>query len=79
MIKIIILIVWLGMCLYIWINEIKINKEQRKFINEMLHGKRQGHEFNKRRMCEHFCKYKDTAETQEDLDMQCEICPLNEL
>lgn len=36
-------------------------------------------EFEKRRMCNSYCKHKDTAESQEDLDMLCEICPLNNL
>lgn len=36
-------------------------------------------EFEKRRMCSSYCKHRDTAETQEDLDMLCEICPLNKL
>lgn len=36
-------------------------------------------EFEKRRMCSSYCKHRDTAETQEDLDMLCEICPLNNL
>lgn len=35
--------------------------------------------FEKRRMCNSYCKHRDTAETQEDLDMLCEICPLNKL
>lgn len=36
-------------------------------------------EFEKRRMCSSYCKHKDTAETQEDLDWLCESCPLNNL
>jgi len=36
-------------------------------------------EFEKRRMCSSYCKHKDTAETQEDLDWICASCPLNNL
>ena len=54
-------------------------QEQKKLLNAMQQGKQEAREFNKRRMCETYCKYRHIAATQEDLDVHCEICPLNEL
>lgn len=74
-------IAWIftGINIYCVIDARKRHKAYKKMFKEIEQGKRQAHAFNKRRMCEQFCKYMDTAETQEDLDMQCEICPLSEL
>ena len=36
-------------------------------------------EYQKRRMCNHFCKYKDTAENEEELEWKCANCPIAEL
>lgn len=58
-----------------------INKRA-KAISALYEAQERRHrlkEFEKRRMCSSYCKHKDTAETQEDLDMLCEICPLNNL
>lgn len=36
-------------------------------------------EYQKRRMCNSFCKYKETAENEEELEWKCANCPIAEL
>ena len=36
-------------------------------------------EYQKGRMCDNYCKYKETAETQEELDWKCQDCPVGQL
>lgn len=36
-------------------------------------------EYQKRRMCSSYCKFRESAKTQEELDWKCADCPINEL
>ena len=36
-------------------------------------------QYQKRRMCNHFCKFKESAETEEELEWKCASCPIAEL
>ena len=36
-------------------------------------------EYQKRRMCNSFCKFKESAETEEELEWKCANCPIAEL
>ncbi len=36
-------------------------------------------DYQKRRMCNDFCKFKETAETEEELEWKCANCPIAEL
>ena len=36
-------------------------------------------EYQKRRMCDKYCRYIETTETQEELDWICANCPVGEL
>ena len=56
----------------------RANNKQAKAV-QAWHEAHRLKEFEKRRMCSSYCKHRDTAKTQEDLDMQCEICTLNKL
>lgn len=36
-------------------------------------------EYQKRRMCNNFCKFKESAKTEEELEWKCYDCPIAEL
>ena len=36
-------------------------------------------EYQKRRMCNRFCKFKESAKTEEELEWKCATCPIAEL
>lgn len=36
-------------------------------------------EYQKRRMCNDFCKFKESAKTEEELEWKCANCPIAEL
>lgn len=36
-------------------------------------------QYQKRRMCNSFCKFKESAETEEELEWKCANCPIAEL
>lgn len=36
-------------------------------------------EYQKRRMCNSFCKYKEKSENEEELEWKCANCPIAEL
>ena len=59
----------------------KIQKKREEIAAryEAIENRRKLREYQKRRMCEHYCKYRDTAETQERLDSKCWDCPVGEL
>lgn len=46
---------------------------------EAIENRRGLREYQKRRMCNSYCKYRDKAKTQEELDLKCYDCPVGEL
>lgn len=36
-------------------------------------------DYEKRRMCNSYCKYKETAKSAEDLERECASCPIKDL
>ena len=46
---------------------------------ESIKEQRKLKEYQKRRMCNSYCKYKETAETLEELEWKCCDCPVAEL
>lgn len=46
---------------------------------EFIEERRKLEEYQKRRMCNSFCKFKETAETEEELEWKCANCPIAEL
>lgn len=45
---------------------------------ETIERRRKLKEYQKRRMCNHFCKYRETM-TEEELEWKCCNCPIAEL
>ena len=73
-----ILIVTAGIIL---VDNHKIQKKREELVAryEATENRRKLREYQKRRMCEHYCKFRDSAETQEQLDSKCWDCPVGEL
>ena len=46
---------------------------------ETIRQRRKLKDYQKRRMCNDFCKFKETAETEEELEWKCANCPIAEL
>ena len=46
---------------------------------ETIDRRRRLKEYQKRRMCNQFCKFKESAETEEELEWKCANCPIAEL
>lgn len=46
---------------------------------ETIERRRKLKEYQKRRMCNSFCKFKESAETEEELEWKCANCPIAEL
>lgn len=46
---------------------------------EATEDRRKLREYQKNRMCEQYCKYRESAESQEQLDLKCWDCPVGEL
>lgn len=46
---------------------------------ETIDRRRKLKEYQKRRMCNSFCKFKESAETEEELEWKCANCPIAEL
>lgn len=74
-----------GANLYMYISIVVMERKRKERIKaiaarlEATEDRRKLREYQKRRMCEHYCKFKDTAETQEQLDSKCWDCPVGEL
>ena len=47
--------------------------------SETIEERRKLKEYQKRRMCNSYCKYKETAKTLEELEWKCANCPVAEL
>lgn len=46
---------------------------------ETIERRRKLKDYQKRRMCNQFCKFKESAETEEELEWKCANCPIAEL
>lgn len=46
---------------------------------ETIERRRKLKEYQKRRMCNNFCKFKESAKTEEELEWKCANCPIAEL
>jgi len=46
---------------------------------ETIERRRKLKDYQKRRMCNSFCKFKESAETEEELEWKCANCPVAEL
>lgn len=50
-----------------------------KALQEALDKQHKLKEFEKRRMCNSFCKFKESAKTIEELEWECANCPIAKL
>lgn len=48
-------------------------------LYEAIYRRRKLKDYQKRRMCNSFCKFKESAETEEELEWKCFNCPIAEL
>lgn len=48
-------------------------------LHETIERRRKLKEYQKRRMCNNFCKFKESAKTEEELEWKCANCPIAEL
>lgn len=46
---------------------------------ETIRQRRKLKDYQKRRMCNDFCKFKESAKTEEELEWKCANCPIAEL
>ena len=71
-----------GVNIYMFIRIVIMERKRSKKIKaalESIENRRNLREYQKRRMCEQYCKFRETAESQEQLDLKCWDCPVGEL